>query len=59
MDFGVKVMSAPAGRAVAGAVEVVIRIGAELDRIICTKIVVCDEVGDGARDGTVRAGRGR
>ena len=56
MCFGVKVMSVAARGALAGAVEVVICIGSKVDGVICTEIVVGDEVGDGAGDGAVWVG---
>ena len=58
MCFSVEVTSTAAGGAVAGTVEVVVCIGSESDRVIHTEIVICDEAGNGAGDGTVPTGRG-
>ena len=59
MVFSVEVASSTAGGAVAGTIEVVVCVGAETDGIVRAEIMVGDEAGDGARHGSVRAGRGR
>ena len=55
--FGMEVTSIAVGGALAGTIEIVISIRPELDRVVSSKTIICDKVGNSAGDSAIPAER--